>query len=132
MHEKENSASVFDLVSYFKAIPDDRMRRLLLLSVLAILISCHKLCELKCFARRHHRVLSEALLLETVAQIPSGAIGFDQLICDAKILRGSNEPTAGSGSGFIAQVTMYSAALGIFFNQACYATGESHERGVFK
>ena len=68
----------------------------------------------------------------TVAQIPGGAIGLDQLICDGKTLRGSNEPTAGDGSAFIAQVTLYWPAMGIAISQACYATGENHERPVLK
>ena len=46
--------------------------------------------------------------------------------------RGSIEPTAGGGSAFIAQVTLYSAALGVAISQACYATGENHERAVLK
>ena len=55
-------------------------------------------------------------------------------------MRGSNEPTAGGGSAFIAQVTLYSAALGWRtasqkpdgYSQACYATGETHERAVLR
>ena len=53
-------------------------------------------------------------------------------MCDGKTLRGSIEPTAGGGSAFIAQVTLYSAALGVAISQACYATGENHERAVLK
>lgn len=48
----------------------------------------------------------------TIAQIPGGAADLDQLVCDGKTLRGSIEPTAGGGSAFIAQVTLYSPALG--------------------
>ena len=51
-------------------------------------------------------------------------------MCDSKTLRGSIVPTAGGGSAFIAQVTLYSAALGLAIAQACYATGENHERAV--
>ena len=54
----------------------------------------------------------------TIAQIPCGAVDHDQLICDGKTLRGSIEPTAGGGSTFIAQVTLYSAALGVAY---CFA-----------
>ena len=68
----------------------------------------------------------------TIAQIPGGAADLDQLICDGKTLRGSIEPTAGGGSTFIAQVTLYSAALGVAISQACYATGENHERAVLR
>ena len=48
------------------------------------------------------------------------------------MLQGSIEPTAGGGSAIIAQVTIYSAALGVAINQACYATGENHERAVMR
>lgn len=51
-------------------------------------------------------------------------------MCDSKTLRGSIEPTAGGGSAFIPQVTLYSAALGVAISQACNATGENHERAV--
>ena len=113
------------------------------------------------FSIRHHSVLTAALGIElrrppsdsafryffqhvdvaalctairdwTIAQIPGGAADLEQLICDGKTLRGSFEPTAGGGSAFIAQVTLYSAALGVAISQACYATGENHERAVLR
>ena len=62
----------------------------------------------------------------------AGAADLDQLVCDGKTLRGSIEPTAGGGSAFIAQVTLYSAALGLAISQACYATGDNHERAVLR
>jgi hypothetical protein len=134
---------------------------LLLLAVLGILSGCQSLRDLERFARRHHDALSEALGLElrrppadstfryfflqvdvaalcaairdwTIAQIPGGATELDQLICDGKTLRGSIEPTARGGSAFIAQVTLYSAALGVAISQACYATGDNHERAVLR
>jgi hypothetical protein len=134
---------------------------LLLVAVLAIMSGCQSLRDLERFAIRHHSVLSEALDIElrrppsdsafryffrqvdvaalsaairdwTIAQIPGGAADLDQLVCDGKTLRGSIVPTAGGGSAFIAQVTLYSAALGLAIAQACYATGENHERAVLK
>ena len=113
------------------------------------------------YAIRYHSALTEALGLElrrpisdssfryffhqvdvtalcaairdwTIAQIPGGATDLDQLVCDGKTLRGLIEPTAGGGSAFIAQVTLYSAALGVAISQACYATGETHERAVLR
>jgi hypothetical protein len=68
----------------------------------------------------------------TIAQMPGCAAGLYQLVCDGKTLRGSIEPTTGGGSAFIAQVTLYSAALGVAISQACYATGENHERAVLR
>jgi len=134
---------------------------LLLVAVLGILSGCQSLRDLERFAIRHHAVLTEALDVElrrppsdssfryffqqvdvaalcaairdwTIAQIPCGAADLDQLVCDGKTLRGSIEPTAGGGSAFIAQVTLYSAALGVAISQACYATGENHERAVLR
>ena len=134
---------------------------LLLVAVLGILSRCQSLRDLERFSIRHHSVLTVALGLElrrppsdsafryffqhvdvaalcnairdwTIAQIPGGAGDLDQLICDGKTLRGSIEPTVGGGSAFIAQVTLYSAALGVAISQACYATGENHERAVLR
>jgi len=133
----------------------------LLVAVLGILSQCESLRDLERFARRHHAVLTEALGIElkrppsdsafryfflhvvvtavggairdwTMAQIPGGTTDLDQLVCDGKTLRGSIEPTAGGGSAFIAQVTLYSAALGVAIAQACYATGLDLERSVLK
>jgi hypothetical protein len=47
-------------------------------------------------------------------------------------LRSSVKRTAGGGSAFIAQVTLYSAALGVAISQACYATDHNHERAVLR
>jgi len=134
---------------------------LLLLAVLGILSHCQSLRDLERFAERHHAALTEALGIQlrrypsdsafryffhqvdvaalcaairdwTIAQIPGGAADLDQLVCDGKTLRGSIEPTPAGGSAFIAQVSLYSAALGVAISQACYATGENHERAVLK
>jgi hypothetical protein len=133
----------------------------LLVAVLGILSKCESLRDLERFARRHHAVLTESLGIDlkrppsdsafryfflqvdvaavcaairdwTIAQIPGGTGDLDQLICDGKTLRGSIEPTSGGGSAFIAQVTLYSAALGVAIAQACYATTENHERAVLQ
>lgn len=131
------------------------------MAVLGILSGCQSLRDFERFANRHHTALTTALGIElkrlpsdtafraffpqmdvaalsagirdwTIAQIPDGAEGLDQLICDGKALCGSVEPTAGAGSTFIAQVTPYSPALGLAISQACDATGENHERVVLK
>jgi hypothetical protein len=44
----------------------------------------------------------------------------------------SIETTVAGGSAFIAQVTLYSAALGVAISQACYATTGNHERAVLR
>ncbi len=134
---------------------------LLLVAVLGVLSGCESLRDLERFARRHHAVLGKELAIElrrppsdsafryfflqvdvtticaairdwTIAQIPGGAADLEQLVYDGKTLRGSFEPMAGSGSAFIAQVSLYSTALSVAISQACYATGENHERAVLK
>ena len=114
----------------------------LVVAVLGILSGCQSLRDLERFAIRHHAALTEARDLElrrppsdsafryffcqvdvaaiftairdwTIAQIPGGATDLHQFICDVNTLRGSINPTAGGGSAFIAQVTLYSAALGV-------------------
>ena len=77
----------------------------------------------------------------TIAQIPGGAGDLDQLVCDgkkdlARVDRAQRSrwidvwPPA--DCVYIAQVTLYSAALGVAISQACYATGENHERAVLR
>jgi hypothetical protein len=64
-----------------------------------------------------HQVVVAALCAairdRTIAQIPSGAADLAQLVCNGKTLRGSIKPMAGGGSAFIAQDTLYSAALAV-------------------
>lgn len=134
---------------------------LLLVAVLGILSRCQCLRDLESFAIRHHSVLTAALGLElrrlpshsafryfflhvdvaslctairdwTIPRYPGCAADLDQLICDGKTLRASLEPTAGGGSAFIAQLSLYSAALGMAISQACWATGENHEWAVLR
>jgi len=134
---------------------------LLLVAVLGILSKCESLRDLERFARRHHAVLTGSLGIElkrppsdsafhyfflqvdvaaicgairdwTIAQIPRGTSDFDQLICDGKTLRGSIEATGSGGSAFIAQVTLYSAALGLAIAQGCYATNQGNEHAELK
>jgi hypothetical protein len=111
-------------------------------AVLGILSGSQSLRDLECFASRHHAALTEALGLELrrppsdssfryffqqvdvtalcaeirdwmITQIPGGTAELDQLVFDGKALRGSIVPTTGGGSAFIAQVTLYSVALGV-------------------
>ena len=91
--------------------------------MLGILSGCQSLRALERFAIRHHSLVSEVLGIElrsppsdstfryffrqvdvaafsaasrdwTMAQIPSCAADFDQLVCDSKTFRGSIVPTA--------------------------------------
>jgi hypothetical protein len=183
--ETISAATDLDLISYFKAITDPRMRRgvripswyLLLVAVLGILSRCQSLRDLERFAERHHGVLSEALGIElrrypsdsafryffqqvdvaalctpirdwTLAQIPGGATDLDQLVCVALGFPRSGWQDAArlaraharrlfrvwppADCVYISQVMLYSAALGVAISQACYATGENHERAVLR
>jgi hypothetical protein len=84
------------------------------------------------FFRQVEAVLCAAIRDWTIAHIPDGAADLDHLVCDGKILTGPVKPTAGGGSEFMAQLTLYSAVLGMAISQACYDTGEDHARAELK
>jgi hypothetical protein len=67
-----------------------------------------------------------------MAAQPGVAEELETLVCDGKTLRGSIAENETGAARFIAQVTLYSAALGVAISQACYATGENHERAVLR
>ena len=134
---------------------------LLLVAVLGILSGCRSSRDLERFARRHREALNQALGLEykrwpsdatflylfnkahlqgfgqvlqawMISQIPGGAEGLDQLVCDGKTLRGSAIETEEGTHRFVAQVTVYARALGVALAQKAYDTGESSERAALK
>jgi hypothetical protein len=134
---------------------------LLLVAVLGILSDCRSSRDLEAFAERHREVLSQALGLNfkrwpsdatflylfnkahlqefgqvlqawMVSQIPYGADGLDQLVCDGKTLRGSAVETEDGSHRFVAQVTVYARALGVALAQKSYDTHESSERAALK
>jgi hypothetical protein len=134
---------------------------LLLVAVLGILSGCRSSRDLERFARRHREALNQALGLEykrwpsdatflylfnkahlqefgqvlqawMISQIPGGADGLDQLVCDGKTLRGSAIETDDGGHRFVAQVTVYARALGVALAQKTYDTSESSERVALK
>ena len=65
-----------------------------------------------------------------ISQIPGGADGLDQLVCDGKTLRGSAIETEDGNHRFVAQVTVYVRALGVALAQKAYDTHESSERAT--
>ena len=67
-----------------------------------------------------------------ISQVPSGATGLDQLVCDGKTLRGSAVETEDGSHRFVAQVTVYARALGVALAQTTYDTHESSERAALK
>jgi hypothetical protein len=134
---------------------------LLLVAVLGILSGCRSSRDLEAFARRHREALNQALGLDfkrwpsdatflylfnkahlqefgevlqawMISQIPDGAEGLDQLVCDGKTLRGSALETRDGSHRFVAQVTVYARALGVALAQKAYDTGESSERAALK
>jgi hypothetical protein len=134
---------------------------LLLVALLGILSGCRSSRDLERFARRHREALNQALGLEykrwpsdatflylfnkahlqgfgqvlqawMISQIPGGAEGLDQLVCDGKTLRGSAIETEEGTHRFVAQVTVYARALGVALAQKAYDTGESSERAALK
>jgi hypothetical protein len=134
---------------------------LLLVAVLGILSGCRSSRDLEAFARRHREALNQALgqdfqrwpsdatflylfnkahlqefgqVLQAwmISQIPGGADGLDQLVCDGKSLRGSAIETEDGNHRFVAQVTVYAGALGVALAHTTYDTHESSERAALK
>jgi hypothetical protein len=134
---------------------------LLLVTVLGILSGCRSSRDLEAFARRHREVLNQALGLDfkswpsdatflylfnkahlqefgqvlqawMLSQIPGGADGLEQLVCDGKTLRGSAIQTDDGSHRFVAQVTVYTRALGVALAQKAYVTHESSERAALQ
>lgn len=132
---------------------------LLLVAVLGILSGCRSSRDLEAFARRHREALNQALGLNfkrwpsdatflylfnkahlqefgevlqawMLSQIPGGAEGLEQLVCDGKTLRGSAIETDEGNHRFVAQVTVYARALGLALAQKAYDTHESSERAA--
>jgi len=106
---------------------------LLLVAVLGILSGCRSSRDLEAFAKRHRESLNQALGLDfkrwpsdatflylfnkahlqqfgevlqawMISQIPGGADGVEQLVCDGKTLRGSAIETEEGNHRFVAQV----------------------------
>ncbi|WP_255095343.1 transposase family protein [Synechococcus sp. J7-Johnson] len=134
---------------------------LLLVAVLGILSGCRSSRDLEAVAKRHREALNQALGLEfkrwpsdaaflylfnkahlqqfgevlqawMISQIPGGAEGLDQLVCDGKTLRGSAIESVDGNYRFVAQVTVYARALGVAMAQKTYDTHESSERAALK
>jgi len=134
---------------------------LLLVAVLGILSGCRSSRDLEAFAKRHREALNQALGLDfkrwpsdatflylfnkahlqqfgevlqawMISQIPGGADGVEQLVCDGKTLRGSAIETEEGNHRFVAQVTVYARALGVALAQKAYDTHESSERAALK
>jgi hypothetical protein len=84
------------------------------------------------FNKAHLREFGQVLQAWMISQIPGGADGLDQLVCDGKTLRGSAIETEDGGHRFVAQVTVYVRALGVALAQKAYDTSESSERVALK
>lgn len=134
---------------------------LLLVAVLGILSGCRSSRDLEAFAKRHREDLNQALGVDfkrwpsdatflylfnkahlqqfgdvlqawMIRQIPGGAEGLEQLVCDGKTLRGSAIETEDGKHRFVAQVTLYARALGVALAQKTYDTHESSERSALR
>jgi len=64
----------------------------------------------------------EVLQAWMLSQIPGGADGLEQLVCDGKSLRGSAIQTDEGSYRVVAQVTVYARALGVALAQKAYDT----------
>ena len=132
---------------------------LLLVAVLGILSGSRSSRDLEAFAKRHRQEFNQALGMDfkrwpsdatflylfnkahlqtfgdvfqawMISQIPGGAQGLKQLVCDGQTLRGSAVETDDGGHRFVAQVTVYARALGVALAQKSYDTHESSERAA--
>jgi len=74
----------------------------------------------------------EALLLQWMSQQLALVDGVDTLVCDGKTLRGSIDQKPAAAATFIAQVSLYSQALGVAIAQTTYATDESSETAALQ
>lgn len=84
------------------------------------------------FNKAQLQEFGEVLQAWMISQIPGGAEGLDQLVCDGKTLRGSAIETEDGSHRFVAQVTVYARALGIALAQKTYDTHASSERTALK
>ena len=64
------------------------------------------------YNKAHLQEFGQVLQTWMISQIPGGAEGLDQLVCDGKTLRGSALETEDGSHRFVAQVTVYARALG--------------------
>jgi hypothetical protein len=60
-----------------------------------------------------------------MSQQPALVDGVDNLVCDGKTLRSSIDKNCSAAATFIAQVNLYSQALGVAIAQTTYGTDES-------
>jgi hypothetical protein len=84
------------------------------------------------FNKAHLQQFGQVLQAWMISQIPGGAEGLDQLVCDGKTLRGSALESGDGSHRFVAQVTVYARALGVALAQKAYDTGESSERAALQ
>ena len=84
------------------------------------------------FNKAHLQEFGEVLQAWMISQIPGGAEGLDQLVCDGKTLRGSAIETEDGNHRFVAQVTVYARALGVALAQKAYDSHDSSERTALK
>jgi hypothetical protein len=84
------------------------------------------------YNKAHLQQFGEVLQAWMISQIPDGAGGLDQLVCDGKTLRGSAIETDEGHYRFVAQVTVYARALGVALAQTSYDTHESSERAALR
>ena len=128
---------------------------MLLVEILAILSGQGSLLGMERFAKRHRKTLNdllgthvakppsdstfrlllaqldvdgfEALLQQWMAAQPGVTDTVDTLVCDGKTLRGSIAENVSGAVRFIAQVSLYSNALGVAIAQSTYATDAGSE-----
>ncbi len=102
------------------------------LGLQALALGCSDAAFLYLVNKAHLQEFGQVLQAWMISQIPGGAEGLDQLVCDGKTLRGSALETGDGSHRFFAQVTLYARAFGVALAQKADDTGESSERAALK
>ena len=83
------------------------------------------------YNKAHPQQFGEVLQAWMISQIPDGADGLDQLVCDGKT-RNSSAIETEEGNRFVGQVKVYAQVLGVAMAQKAYDTHKTSERAALK
>ena len=84
------------------------------------------------FNKAHLQELGQVLQAWMISQIPGGAAGLDQLVCDGKTIRGTTIETEHDNLRFVAQVIVYVRAIGVALAEMIQNTHDSSETAALK
>ena len=82
------------------------------------------------YNKAHLQAFGDMFQAWIISQMPGGADGLEQLVCEGKTLRGSAVETEDGSNRSVSKVTVYARALGVAMAQQAYDTYESSERAT--